>query len=142
MITITKIEQQFKPDGKPSGYKVNLSDGTFGYLVEKESDKDLKDGEVVTYTAETPAGKTYKKLTVKREGQSSSATPQQQSSQPAAKMPSTFNVAQMRFDARMKCLELANNAFVAGKLDDAQAKEHAAAWIVMADSLINEIYTK
>ena len=50
MATITKLEQQFK-EGKPSGYKVELSDGTKGYLVEKDSDKGLQQGDNVTFTS-------------------------------------------------------------------------------------------
>jgi len=62
---ITKLEPQMK-DGKPNGFKVEISDGAWGYLVVKDSDKDLALGEEVTYTAVTPEGKSYKKMTIKR----------------------------------------------------------------------------
>lgn len=78
MTTITKLEQQFK-EGKPNGYKITLSDGTFGYLNEKESDKSLKDGDEVTFTAVTPEGKNYKKISVFKAHQ----PPSQQASSPA-----------------------------------------------------------
>src|SRR5512133_1545613 len=74
MTTITKLEQQFK-EGKPSGYKVNLADGSWGYLVEKDSDKGLKEGDTVNYTAETPNGKSYKKLTIHKADSQSASTP-------------------------------------------------------------------
>lgn len=64
---ITKLEPQVK-DGKANGFKVELSDGAWGYLVVKDSDQNLQIGEEVTYTAVTPEGRSYKRITVKRAG--------------------------------------------------------------------------
>lgn len=144
MITITKIEQQFK-DGKPSGYKVNLSDGAWGYLVEKESDKGLKDGDVVTYTAETPTGKQYKKLTIRKEGQSSnSSSSPTPAPQPQAHAPKTINVAQMKFDARVAVFNAMTEGMFKGsfKADDEKTEgriwlEH---WVGVMDEMINDIF--
>ena len=136
MITITKLEQQFK-DNKPNGFKVTLSDTTFGYLVEKDSDKGLVEGEEVAYTSETPAGKTYKKLTIKKAGgQSAPPPPPAPNQQTPCKV---SNVTQMKYDTRMKCIQIAHDAFLAGKLDDKEAQTHCREWVVMADALIDDL---
>jgi hypothetical protein len=48
----------------------------------------------------------------------------------------------MRFEARMKCIDIAHNAYLAGKLNDAEAKEHCAGWVAISDALINELAGK
>jgi len=139
MITITKLEQQFK-DNKPNGFKVTLSDTTFGYLVEKDSDKGLVEGEAVTYTAETPAGKTYKKLTIKKAG--GQAVPASPQSVPQQFLPTVglySKTLELKFDARMKCIQIAHDAFLAGKLDDKEAQTHCREWVVMSDALIDDL---
>ena len=150
MITITKLEQQFK-DNKPNGFKVTLSDTTFGYLVEKDSDKGLAEGDVVTYTAEIPAGKTYKKLTIKKAGgQAGGQVGGQVSGQvggqvapPVGQSPRQDHkgafIFQLKFDARMKCIQIAHDAFLAGKLDDKEAQSHCREWVVMSDALIDDL---
>jgi len=142
MATITKLEQQFK-DGKSNGYKVTLSDGTFGYLVEKESDKGLVEGEEVTYTAETPAGKTYKKLTVKKAfAPSGGVTP----NAPAPlKVPSTTpisaskSLSEMKFEGRVVCMKLAVECLIAGKLERTEVKEAFIEWVTVMDVSIDDI---
>jgi hypothetical protein len=145
MATITKLEQQFK-EGKPSGYKVNLSDGTFGYLVEKESDKGLVEGDEVTYTAETPTGKTYKKLTVKKAGQvAQTQAPAQQSASAPLKVPSTAPVSatkslsEMKFEGRVVCMKLGVECLIAGKLERHEVKEAFAEWVSVMDASIDDI---
>ncbi len=142
MATITKLEQQFK-EGKPNGYKVNLSDGTFGYIVEKESDKGLVEGEEVTYTAETPTGKTYKKLTIKKAGQTAQAPVQQQTA--PLKVPSTAPVSatkslsEMKFEGRVVCMKLGVECLIAGKLERHEVKEAFAEWVSVMDASIDDI---
>lgn len=118
MTTITKYEPQYK-EGKPSGVKVNLSDGTWGYLVEKDSDKGLAQGDAVTYTAETPAGKQYKKLTIKKEGSVPSAPSSQTpitSSAPNAPKAGKELVLQAKVEASFKAMSFAIDAFIADKI--------------------------
>lgn len=76
MTTITSITPKTY-DGKITGYSVVLSDGVNGYLDDKASDKDLKQGEQVTYTSANKTNKkggTYILLSIRRG--SSVATPQ------------------------------------------------------------------
>lgn len=115
MTTITKIEPQFKPDGKPSGFKVTLADGTLGYLVEKDSDKDLKDGESVNYTAETPAGKSYKKLTIHRANSAGSSAPAGSEKLPQqTPKPASLKI-QYKVDAAIKSMEFAMDTYAREK---------------------------
>lgn len=143
MTKITVFEQQLK-DGKPSGYKIELADGTKGYLVEKESDKDLGIGVDVTYTSVTPEGKSYKKITAHRV-QSGAPAPSNASHGIPLKPQSancgcgTSDLTTMKFEARMKCIDLAHKAYLEGKLTDGEAKEHCVAWVAVADGLINEL---
>jgi hypothetical protein len=144
MATITKLEQQIK-DGKASGFKVELSDGVQGYLTEKDSDKGLVVGDTVTYSVFTPEGKSYKKITIKK----AIAAEATQASQPLNQTVSrqqpqatTDPFIRMRFEARMKCIDIAHNAYLAGKLNDAEAKEHCAGWVAISDALINELAGK
>lgn len=125
--------------GKVTGYNITLTDGTTGYLADKASDKDLKEGEEVNYTTEVKQNKqggNYNLLTVKRGSTgSSSNTP---APQPHA--PKTINTAQMKHENRLKCMELAHEAYVAGKLDNADAQQHAREWVALADDLTDGIF--
>jgi hypothetical protein len=141
MTTITKIEQQFK-DNKPSGYKVNLSDGSWGYLVEKDSDKDLKDGEEVTFTAETPTGKSYKKLTIKRAG----AQQQQSSSNPPQPPKPQIHVGtgkskeELKADAAIRMAEVVIEAFFNDKVEAANVEPRTREYTKLLLTEIDEIF--
>lgn len=146
MTKITKLVAKTFND-KPSGFTVTLSDGRTGNLQEKESDKGLREGDEVIvneipYTSKAGKASTLYGLRMAANSAGSTPTPPQSQSQPAIKAPHTVNIAQMKFDSRIKCLELANAAYLAGKLTDQEAKEHVQAWVAMADGLIDEIFTK
>lgn len=145
MITITKIEQQFK-DNKPSGFKVNLSDGTWGYLVEKDSDKDLKDGEAITYTAEQPSGKSYKKLTIKRASSTTTSSGTQSSDQPplrpAIHVGSGKSIQELKADASIKSAEVVVDAFLQGKIEWAMIEEKQRYLSSLLWSEIDDIFGK
>jgi hypothetical protein len=138
MVTITKIEQQMK-DGKPNGYKVNLSEGTFGYLVEKDSDKDLKDGEEVTFTAETPTGKSYKKLTIKRaNSQSSSNTPPPL--RPQIHVGTGKSKEELKADAAIRMAEVVIEAFFNDKVEAANVEPRTREYTKLLLTEIDEIF--
>lgn len=142
MTTITKLEQQFK-DGKPSGYKVNLANGTFGYLNEKESDKGLKEGDAVTFTAVTPDGKSYKKLTLKKAQGASEAQPVSNNS-PKASNPLPINAGQIKVlkaDASIKALEFVMDAFKSERIDWTQVREKQAECANILWDEIDAIFT-
>ena len=124
MTQISKLEQQLK-DNKPNGFKVNLSDGTWGYLVEKDSDIGLREGDEITFTAETPTGKSYKKLTIKKSGQSSAPPPPPnltaQSNKPSV---TPSSVAALKADATIQAMRYIVDCFIADKMtfEQIQAK--------------------
>jgi hypothetical protein len=132
MAKITFLEQQMK-DGKPSGFKISLSDGTQGYLVEKDSDKGIKVGDEVTFTAVTPEGKTYKKVTVKlvQQGsaQSSALTPPQSQ---------TLTPTGLKAEAVFKAMELANEDYRADKCTFEEVKAHFHTYLDALLSAIDE----
>ena len=142
MTTITKLEQQFK-DGKPSGYKVNLSDGSWGYLVEKDSDKGLKDGDEVNFTAETPNGKSYKKLTIHKASgtasQNNNPIPPQPA-KPQIHVGTGKSKEELKADAAIKSAEYILNAFIAEKLDWPQIQEKQEYLFKLLSSEIDEIF--
>jgi len=146
MTTITKLEQQFK-EGKPSGYKVNLADGSWGYLVEKDSDKGLKEGDTVNYSAETPNGKSYKKLTIHKEGGSQSAPPSQSQSGSTinqAKFPlqSFKSVQELKVEASIRALEFTIGAFTSEKIDDKQIADFQKRATIILWNDIDEIFSE
>jgi ribosome biogenesis SPOUT family RNA methylase Rps3 len=143
MTTITLFEQQMK-DGKPSGYKVEFSDGIKGYLVEKDSDKGLKVGDAVSYTSVTPEGKTYKKLTVRLLAQVGNA-PVQSESAPVMQRPQ-INVGtgksknELKAEAAVRMAEVVVTGFFADKLDASQVEPKQKEYTKLLWSEIDEIF--
>ncbi len=141
MTTITKLEQKTY-QGKPSGFKVTLSDGTTGNLKEKDSTKGLREGDTVNvkiepYTNKNGVTSDLIILTLASGSQPSNTS----TAHAPVKTPNAINTAQMKFDGRMKCLELAVNCYIAGKIEDKDVEEHAKVWISLTDSLIDDIFT-
>jgi hypothetical protein len=154
MAKITVLEQKTF-NGKPSGFKVTLDDGRSGNLEEKQSDKGLRVGDEVAvteipYTSKAGNKSTLYGLRLGAGVATTSApaynppvnpTPRPQPSAPVV-VPQEATILKMKFESRMKCLELAHNAYLSGKLDDKEALEHCVAWVAVADGLINEITGK
>lgn len=140
MAKITKLEQQFK-DNKPSGFKIELSDGTAGYLVEKDSDKGLKEGDEVSFTWEVPTGKTYKKITARKAVSSSDAPP------PSPQRP-TINVGtgkgkqEVKSEGAIKILEVFIQGVWAGKVKESDFKNEVKSNFELLCEMIDEAYSK
>jgi len=120
-------------------YTVTLADGTVGYLQDK-SDDGLKEGDAVTATIEeytSKAGKKSNLITLIRRTQDVGKQ-QSSASIPSATLTPT-GMSGLKYDARLKCIQLAHDAFLAGKLDDAEAKNHCREWVVLADALIDDL---
>lgn len=67
---VTKVEEKTY-QGKVTGHSIELSDGVKGYLDDKGSDKDIKEGETVDYLVsvkQNKKGENYNLLTLKRAG--------------------------------------------------------------------------
>jgi len=147
MTTITKIEQQFK-EGKASGWKINLADGTWGYLDEKNSDKGLRDGDSVNYTTVTPEGKSYKKISARLVQNNAGSQPQSQSqpshqSSAPTKVPlSGSEIKSHKVEASIKALGFVIDAYNADKIQwtEVATKQKECTNILFAD--IDEIYAE
>jgi len=150
MAKITVLEQKTF-EGKPSGFKVTLDNGTQGNLQEKESDKGLRVGDEVAVTLipyTSKKGVTSNLLGLRlitggqASGQASGQVGGQAAPAPQARQTTslyTSNVTQMKFDARLKCMQIANDAYIAGKLTADEAKNHCREWVVLADALIDDL---
>jgi len=120
---ITKLEQQMR-DGKPSGFKITLADGTNGYLDEKNSEKGLRDGDDVFYEAVTPEGKNYKKISCNRTNGGQAPTPQPSfkpagGQSPSLSPSSSFqpqSVFTAKANATVKAMEFVIDMFIADKM--------------------------
>lgn len=151
MARITNLEQKTYM-GKPQGFKVTLDDGRTGNLEEKQSDKGLRvnDEVIVTeipYTSKAGKQSTLYGLRLNTQGasQSQSHTPSPTPPNNPPKVIHSVNIAQMKFDARMKVTELAIGGLFGGKFkstDEAEeAKAFVASWVSFTDGLIDEIFT-
>lgn len=151
MAKITVLEQQFK-DGKPSGYKVALDDNTMGYLVEKDSDKGLRVGDVVSYSVDIPAGKTYKKLTL-RLVQPVMAAPLTAPSVVPPSAPKAFatptaqvtpprGIKELKVDAAVSAMEFAFTAYCEGKIDYPKIPETQRDAVTILWKEIDEIFSE
>lgn len=132
-----------KTDTKGSSCLVVMEDKTDGFFNYK-GEFPFAVGEDVEYEAtktekKSKPGEFYNMLTISHVtamGSPPAAPPKPQSNNCGC---GTSDITAMKFEARMKCLELAHNAFISGKLDDKEAKEHFVAWVAAADGLINEL---
>lgn len=133
---ITKFDAKEPFKGVTSAF-VAFEDKAYGFF-EYEGAAPFKAGDEVEYTLtkeKSPTGKTINKLTitaVSGSSQGKAPTP--------APAPKTINVAQMKHENRLKCMELAHEAYVAGKLDNAEAQQHAREWVALADDLTDGIF--
>ena len=127
-------------DGKMK-YTVTLADGTVGYL-QDESDTGLKEGDAVTaeikvYTAKKTGNKSN--LITLKKSVATQGTPQQSSASIPSGTSIPTGLSGLKYDARMKCMQLAHDTYLAGKLDDNEAKNHCREWVVLADALIDDL---
>ena len=139
METTIKTLEGKEWDGKMK-YTVTLADGTTGYL-QDESDTGLKEGDAVSaeikvYTAKKTGNKSNL-ITLKKTLVAQNAS-QQSTSIPSATLTPT-GLSGLKFEARMKCIQLAHDTYIAGKLDDNEAKNHCREWVVLADALIDDL---
>ena len=153
MAKITNLEQKTF-QGKPSGFKVTLDDGTNGNLQEKESDKGLRVGDdvivtLIPYTSK--AGVTSNLLGLRlanTAGTTVAHAPSAPAPQPqagAVKPPNTSAVSaaksftEMKFEGRIVCLKLAVECILQGKMERPEAKEAFAEWTSLLDTSIDEL---
>jgi hypothetical protein len=145
MAKITKLEQQFK-DNKPNGFKINLDNGVFGYLVEKDSDRGIKEGDEVFYTEETPTGKNYKKITVHltQGGLTPSGTSQSPAPQPQPGKPIIHVGGKSKEEIKCECairiLEAILDGFFDAKIESTQVSIKAIEYTKLLWSEVDEAF--
>lgn len=129
-------------NGKKS-YSALLENGIAGYYDIKQAG-ELKDGDDVDYTAEERTNKKggkYNLLTLtKVVVPEVPVAPGAKIERPVIdKMVASKSLTELKFNARMECLKLAVSAYIAGKIDFEQVKEHFVQWTSMADASIDEL---
>jgi hypothetical protein len=157
MAKITVLEQKTF-EGKPSGFKVTLDDGTNGNLQEKESDKGLRVGDdvivtLIPYTSKKGVtsnllGLRLANTTGTTVAQRPTPTPTPQPQQGAVKPPNTSaisaakSISEMKFEGRVVCMKLAVECLLQGKFEKAEAIEAFAEWVTVLDASIDELKSK
>uniref|UniRef100_A0A6M3JI39 Uncharacterized protein n=1 Tax=viral metagenome TaxID=1070528 RepID=A0A6M3JI39_9ZZZZ len=141
-----KVYDKVLKDGTKSA-GVTFDDEVFGFYNFK-GEIDIKEGEDVNYTYETRQKKDksgdYKVLTITRPNTPDPA-PQATPEPVKVVTPSTERLlnaksfTEMKFESRMNVIKLAVSAYIAGKIDFDQVKEHFNTWVDMADSAIDEL---
>lgn len=156
MAKITLLEQKTF-EGKPSGFKVALDDGTTGNLQEKESDKGLRVGDdvivkLIPYTSKKGVTSNLIGLRLANTAGTTVAPrptpPVQQPQQGAVKPPNTSAIStaksfnEMKYEGRVVCMKLAVECILQGKFEKAEAMEAFAEWVTVLDASIDELKTK
>ena len=136
---LTSVEKEWQGK-KSTSTTVTLSDGTSGYLDDKNSDKGLQKGDSVDATVITPAGKTYKKVTLKKAQASSQNTPSPAPSNKPSPIPQNSSIEAQKAHAAVSAMEFIVNAVVEGKLDWPQLAEKQREATQILWNEIDEIY--
>jgi len=144
--TKIKVIEPKTYQGKVTGHLLTLDNGVVGYLNDKESDTDLKEGNDIEYTLEVKKNKKggdYNLLTIKLVSQD--ATPPGTEATETLIPPSfkKFNasksITDMKYEGRVYCLKLAVRAFLAGKLERKEVGGTFIEWVGIMDTAIDEI---
>jgi hypothetical protein len=148
MAKITVLEAKTF-QGKPSGFKVTLSDGTTGNMQEKESDKGLRVGDevnvtLIPYTSKAGVQSNLIGLRLAQgtaplitPSQPSKITPPNTSAISASK-----SFTEMKFEGRVVCIKLAVECILQGKMERKEAIESFAEWVSVLDASIDELKSK
>ena len=146
MAKIKEVHEFTKSNGK-KGWRFILDDGKEGFI---SNDKpwEYKEGQEVSYTLAVKKksnGEEYNIFTFGAVGtpvtQQSASTPQSSPPTPNLNIPRApvKGLTDLKFEGKMKCLQLAHDTYLAGKLDDNEAKNHCREWVVLADALIDDL---
>jgi hypothetical protein len=160
MAKITVLEAKTY-QGKPSGFKVTLDNGTTGNLQEKESDKGLRVGDevvvtLIPYTSKAGVQSNLLGLKLVTSGQVSGQVAPTPAPQPQKKelkegeilMPSTRGIEhaktlqEMRFESRVHCLKLAVKCYLGRGIEYPKVAEYFNEWVVLMDTAIDELKSK
>ena len=148
MAKITVLEQKTF-QGKPSGFKVTLDNGTTGNLTEKESDEGLKVGDEVTCTLipyTSKKGVQSNLLGLRKVQQTAAQTPpapppsQPQQIRPAINVGLGKSKEELKVEATLCVAEVLIKGFCEGKLESAQVSINVKEFSRLLWSEIEEIY--
>ena len=150
MVSKIKETKYPKSDNKGNSCLVVLENGVDGFFNYKGA-FPFAVGEDVDYEAtktekKSKPGEFYNVLKLSKAGSVATA-PQQSGNAPVPpKAPHTPNIAQMKFDGRMKVLELGINALIGGRFskdtdEEAATKTFIQEWSSFTDTLVDEIFT-
>ena len=136
--------------GKTSvSHTVVLEDGVSGYLDDKSSDKDLKQGETVNYLIEVKQNKkggNYNLLTIKRDGVTtapSAPAPQAQTPPPTGSQPkysSQRSIQDWKAQSAIDAMGFMVDAVATGKIDWPQLREKQREACTILWDEIDEIF--
>jgi hypothetical protein len=152
MAKITVLEAKTY-QGKPSGFKVTLDNGTTGNLQEKESDKGLRVGDevnvtIIPYTSKAGVQSNLLGLRLVTSAPQTTPTPLPTSQQGKITPPNTSAISatksfvEMKFEGRVVCIKLAVECILQGKMERPEAKEAFAEWVSVLDASIDELKSK
>lgn len=138
--------------GKITGHSITLEDGASGYLDDKGSDKDLKQGESVNYLVAVKLNKkgdNYNLLTIKRDGTapapvsiSTTNTPTSQQSNTAGKYTYSKSQQEWKAQAAIDAMGFMIEAVASGKIDWPQIEEKQRQACNILWNEIDEIFSK
>ena len=119
MRTKIKSLEQKTYQNKPNGFKVTLEDGTFGNLVEKDSDTGLREGDTVEATVVDYVSKskgTHSNLiTLKLVSETQQKSSETETKATPAKVPTT-SLLSLKAQCVIKAMEFSVNAFIGDKI--------------------------
>ena len=141
---VTKIESRTF-QGKVTGHTVTLENGTSGYLDDKGSDKDIREGEIVEYTSETKQNKkggTYTLLTLKRLVTTATVTtpPPAPGAPTPAPVPAALssNMDKLKYDCLVPVARIIMDGVIGGKIEN-NIKEFREWYNALTDDIFASI---
>jgi hypothetical protein len=145
MTTITKIEEKTY-QGKVTGHAITLSDGTTGYLDDKNSTTGLRMGDSVTFTSVDKTNKKggpYKLLTLTLQGQEAVAPPALITPpipRPQIHVGTGKSPQELKAEASTRIAEIAFKAVFDDKISSAEAAENHKFYTRLVWSDIDEVF--
>ena len=147
MAKITKLEEKTF-QGKHTGWKVSIDNAPLENMDEKNSDKNLREGDEVTFTVEdyvSKKGNHSNLLTVKRASGTSSApqqTPSITPQRPAIHVGSGKSKEELKVEAAVEIMKVVLSAFYEGKIETGKVAPDQREYVTLVWSEIDEVFDK
>jgi len=141
---VVKIEPKTY-QGKVTGHIITLENGTGGYLDDKNSDNDIREGEIVEYSSEVKQNKkggTYNLLTLKRLVTTATAVGQVPPPAPPAPAPVPASLSKeldrLKYDCLVPVAKIIMDGIIGGKIEP-NASEFKEWFKVITDDIFASI---